>query len=107
MAVGIKQGVASGLEVQTADIAADAVITAKISAAQVTYAKADIAVIGVTTSATAATQTSHAHGLGRAPNLVSITPLSSNVIYQSSAAGTTYIYLKSASTSQSASVVCW
>ncbi len=56
-------------------------------------------VVSGTTHATAGTQTSHAHNLGRVPSIVLITPKSNGVVYVSAAADATNIYVKGSASS--------
>lgn len=52
-----------------------------------------------TTSATAGTETTHAHTLGAVPDFVSLTPKANGTLYWTTAPDATNIYLKSSGTS--------
>src|SRR3990172_5210040 len=96
MPLSIKKGVAVNLQVESGDLAADSIITSKISAAQVTAAKANVKVI-LCTAASAGEIASAAHGLGATPTFVMYAPNTSNVVYNYSAPGSTYVYFSSES----------
>ena len=106
MALTIKKGVAANLEVGSGDLAADAVITAKISAAQVTAAKSNVKVF-LCTANSAGAIASAAHGLGAVPTFTTYAPNTSNVVYGYSAANATYVYFSSESAAATASCVVW
>jgi hypothetical protein len=61
-----------------------------------------------TTSGSADTETSHAHGLGRVPTMIAIIPTATTTdqIYESKAADATYIYVKCHSTSITFAAYC-
>ena len=68
-------------------------------AAKVAFRITRVVWLDVTTSATAGTQTTHAHGLAATPDFVLILPTSNGVIYQSAAADATNISLKGSANS--------
>jgi hypothetical protein len=55
--------------------------------------------ISGTTSATAGTQTTHAHGLGKVPDRILITEKGNGIVYVSAAADATNIYVSASAAS--------